>query len=152
MGWFGLGGSSRSSRHYSSRPSYHRSSSAHSRGSSHYSRSSSYYKRRPRDGYVERLLHKLKQLFRELFYYARRNPAKLFFFVLMPLISGGVLASIAKQFGIRLPDFLQGKNAMGSRSGGYYGSQGYGDDYGRGGESGLGDSMGSLLKVAKAFM
>ena len=69
----------------------------------------------------------------------------------MPLISGGVLASIARQFGIRLPDFLQGKGGMGSRSGGYYGSQGYGDDYG-GGDSGLGDSMGSLLKVAKAFM
>ena len=72
----------------------------------------------------------------------------------MPLISGGVLASIARQFGIRLPDFLQGKGGMGGGGGGgYYGSQGYGDDYGRGGgDSGLGDSMGSLLKVAKAFM
>jgi hypothetical protein len=95
-------------------------------------------------------MHKLKHLFRELLYYARRNPAKLFFFVLMPLISGGVLASIAKQFGIHLPDFLQGKGAMGARSGGYYGSKGYGDE--RGGEGGLGDSMGSLFKVAKAFM
>ncbi|KIW03266.1 uncharacterized protein PV09_05486 [Verruconis gallopava] len=149
MGWFGV--SSSSGRHYTSRPSYHRSSSTHSRGSSFYSRSSSYYKRRPRDGYIERLIHKLKQLFRELYYYARRNPAKLFFFVIMPLISGGVLAGIARQFGIRLPEFLQGRHGGGGRGGGYYGSHGYGDDHRR--ESGgLGDSMGSLMTIAKAFM
>jgi hypothetical protein len=96
------------------------------------------------------LIHKLKQLFRELYYYARRNPAKLFFFVIMPLISGGVLAGIARQFGIRLPDFLQGGGRHRS-GGGYYGSQGYGQDFER--ESGgLGSSMGSLMSIAKAFM
>lgn len=94
----------------------------------------------------------------------RRNPAKLFFFVIMPLISGGVLAGIAKQVGIKLPSFLQGSGRHGSRSGGnnYYGSQGYGDDSGGRGESGglggLGGlaggmgNLGSLMSVAKAFM
>lgn len=149
MGWFN--GSSSSSRHHvSSRPSYHRSSSSvFSRASSSYSRSgSSYYKRRSRDGYIERLLHKLKQLFRELYYYARRNPAKLFFLVVMPLISGGVLTSVARQLGVRLPSFLQGAQAGMGGGGGYYGSQGYGTES----SGGLGGSMGSLLNIAKAFI
>lgn len=165
MGWF----SSSSSRHGSSshhgsasRPSFVRSSSRSSRGSS------SYYKRRPRDGFINRLIYKLKHLIRELMYYARRNPAKLFFFVVMPLVSGGVLAGIARQFGIRLPDFLQGSAGKGRGGGGgeYYGSQGYGNDHGKsdGGMGGLGGlasmaggmagggGMGSLMGIAKAFM
>jgi hypothetical protein len=168
MGWFGLSGTSSSSRHghhsSSSRPSNHRSSSVFSRASSSHSRSgSSYYKRRPRDGYVERLIHKLKQLFRELYYYARRNPAKLFFFVIMPLISGGVLAGVARQFGVKVPAFLQGhgggrSSRGGGGGGGYYGSKGYGEEEHErggggiaGGIGGLGN-LGSLMSVAKAFM
>jgi hypothetical protein len=153
--------SSSSSRHgqSSSRPGYARSSHSTS------SRSSS-YKRRPRDGYISRLIHKLKHLFRELLYYARKNPAKLFFFVIMPLISGGVLAGIARKLGIKLPGFLQGKGGhSGGRGGGggYYGSQGYGGGHESGGGlggamGGLGalagsaGGMGSLMSVAKAFL
>ncbi|TID27555.1 hypothetical protein E2P81_ATG00311 [Venturia nashicola] len=152
--------SSSSSRHghthaSSSRPGYARSSGGHSTSS----RSSSHYKRRPRDGYIARLVHKLKHLFRELIYYARKNPAKVIF-LLIPLISGGVLAGIARQFGIRLPSFLQGKAAAGGRHGarggsGYYGSQGYEGHEGGGGMGALGalaGSAGGLMSVAKAFI
>lgn len=152
--------SSSSSRHShghghssSSRPGYARSSHSTS------SRSSSYSKVRPRDGYIARLVHKLKHLFRELIYYARKNPAKIIF-LLIPLISGGVLAGIARQLGIKLPSFLQGKSGGGGHGarggGGYYGSKGYNEhESGGGGMGGLGalaGSAGGLMSVAKAFL
>jgi hypothetical protein len=148
MSWFFTRSSSHNSSH---RPSYARSSS--SIGSGFFSRggggSSSHYKRRPRDGYVSRLFRKLKHFLRELMYYARRNPVKLFMFVVMPLVSGGALAAVAKQFGVRLPDFLNGKSGAGGRGGGsgggggYYGSKGYG-----GGTEGIGN----LMSMAKMFL
>ena len=140
----------------SSRRDSHRPSSTYSRTSSHgsaYTRGSSYYKRRPRDGYVNRLIEKLKHLLRELWYYARRNPLKVFMFII-PLISGGVLAGIAKTVGIQLPGFLMSRAGGNSRSGyarggGYYGSEGYGRDE----EPGLGGlNMGTLMNAAKAFL
>lgn len=156
--WFGLSSHSR-------RPSYSRTYSTSSRHShsSHRSYSpsgSSYYKRRPRDGYISRLISKLKHLFRELWYYFRRNPVKAFVFVIMPLISGGVLAGFARQFGIRLPGFLMGNAAR--AGGGYYGSAGYGGVSGMSeGLGGLGKmamgmggagGLGSLMSIAKNFM
>jgi len=158
MGWFTSSSNRRSS---SSRPAYSRAGSE--RSSASHSRSSSYYKRRPRDGYISRLVYKLKHLIHQLWYYARKNPIKIFFLVIMPLISGGVLAGIARQFGIRLPSFLQGKGGRGAGggSGGYYGSHGYEGGHGMGGAmgglsglSGLasGGNMGSLMSVAKAFL
>jgi len=133
------------------------SSSRHHRPSSHagfsWSRSSSYYKRRPRDGYIERLIHKLKHFLRELWYYMRRNPTKVFFLVIMPLISGGALAAFARQFGIRLPDFLSGKHSREVReSGGYYGSRGYGQNEGMGVGGLNSGGLGALMSVAKAFL
>lgn len=89
-------------------------------------------------------------------YYARRHPIKIFLFVIMPLISGGVLAGFAKQFGIRLPSFLMGKAGASHMRGGYYGSEGYG-----GGMEGLGGvasamtgggSMDGIMKLAKNFL
>lgn len=148
MGWFTPSSRSHSSNH---RPTYSRA------GSTFSSRSSSYYKRRPRDGYIQRLLHKLKHLIREVMAYARRHPYKVFLLVIMPLISGGVLHSIARQFGIRLPDFLKGSAAT-RGGGGYYGSQGYGEsDFGRnvGNIADLAGnigSIGSVMKLASSFM
>jgi len=154
--------SSSSGRHHStsSNPGYARSSS------SSYSRSgSSHYKRRPRDGYVERLVYKFKHLLRELWYYLRRNPIKVFFFVIMPLISGGALAAFARQFGVKLPGFLSGKGSRDinqSFGGGYYGSKGYGGDEGLGGLGGGlsgiagmmggGGSVSTLMGLAKNFL
>jgi hypothetical protein len=81
--------------------------------------------------------------------------------VVMPLISGGALAAVGKQFGVRVPDFLAGRSGGGGggfggmgdlakeMGGGYYGSHGYG---GREGGGGGGDAFGSLLNIAKAFV
>jgi hypothetical protein len=95
-------------------------------------------------------VHKFKHLLRELWYYLRRNPVKVFFLVIMPLVSGGALAAVASQFGVKLPGFLSGRNAKGMSEalggGGYYGSKGYGGSHGSSG--GLGDMAGGLGGLA----
>lgn len=122
---------------------------------------SSYYKRRPRDGYISSLLHKLQRMIRELWQYARRHPVKAFFAVVVPLLSaGGAIGGLLKQFGVRLP-MMNGGGARYSRgTGGYYGSQGYdgasegglGGLMGGSGMGGLMGNAGSLMQIAKAFM
>ena len=62
--------------------------------------SKSLQKRRPRDGYISQLIYKIKRLIRDLYRYARRHPARVAM-LLLPLITGGALAGILKQFGIR---------------------------------------------------
>ncbi|ORY11249.1 hypothetical protein BCR34DRAFT_588065 [Clohesyomyces aquaticus] len=169
MGWFT--GSSSSRHHSSSRPGYARSyaGSSYSSSSRHHS-STSHYKRRPRDGYLQYLYGKFRHLLRELWTYARRHPYKVFFMVIMPLVSGGVLHKLARQFGVNLPE-MGGAGARGGHSsgsygggsrggGGYYGSEGYGPESGGGGgafgniqgiASGIG-GLASMAKMAQAFM
>lgn len=153
MGWF----NSRSpySSHSTYRPSYSRGPGSHYSSHSH---SSSYYKRRPRDGYIQRLIHQLRRLLRELYNYARRHPVKLFFMVLGPLLSSGALHGILRQYGISLPRALNGAlggpglSNYGSRSysSGYYGSTGYGREYD---SEGLNfQSLMSLAKLARYFV
>lgn len=121
----------RSSSSY--RPGY--ASSSYSSSSRHHS-STSRYKRSPRDSYIQHLYKKLQHFLREIWRYAQRHPYKVFFMVIMPLVSGGVLHKLAKQFGVNLPE--QGRGGQAARGGGYagssynnngggyYGSQGYG--------------------------
>lgn len=109
---------------------------------------SSYYKRRPRDGYISYLMHKLQRMVKELWYYARRHPVKAFFAVIVPLLSaGGAIHGMLRQFGIRLPMF-DGRTSYSGGSGGYYGSSGYS---GRS-DSGWIGNAGNLMQIAKAFM
>jgi hypothetical protein len=96
MAWFSGPGSSGGGRHHSS---------------------SSYSRRRPRDGYIERMLYKVKKMIRDLWYYARRNPVKVFMMVIMPLVTGGALTKVLQQFGIRLPPGMFGGAGKG-RGGG----------------------------------
>lgn len=99
----------------------------------------------------------------DLYRYARRHPIKAFFAVVVPLISaGGAIGGILRQFGVRLPMGLEGMiGGMGGASrysGGYYGSRGYDGYDGYSGRSGGLDageimgSMGSVIKLAQAFM
>ncbi|KAI0591722.1 hypothetical protein TUN199_01001 [Pyrenophora tritici-repentis] len=99
------------------------------------SSSTSRYKRSPRDSYMQHLYKKLQHFLREIWRYAQRHPYKVFFMVIMPLVSGGVLHKLARQFGVNLPQTGGGghQTARGGYSGsshnnggGYYGSQGYG--------------------------
>ncbi|KAF1953969.1 hypothetical protein CC80DRAFT_527040 [Byssothecium circinans] len=167
MGWFGT---SSSSRHHSSssRPGYARSyaGSSYSSSSRHHS-STSRYKRSPRDGYIQYLYHKFRHLLHKLWAYARRHPYKVFFMVIMPLVSGGVLHKLARQFGVNLPE-MGGGGAHGGYSGsghrggegGYYGSEGYGGSGGGGLTSGLNiqsmasgiGGLASLAKMAQGFV
>ncbi|KAF3005852.1 hypothetical protein E8E13_008883 [Curvularia kusanoi] len=144
MGWNPFSTSpTRSSYSSSGRRNYARSSAGSSYSSSHRA-STSRYSRSPRDGYLQSLYRKLRQLWRDLVHYAKRHPYKVFFAVIMPLVSGGVLHKLARQFGVNLPE-LGGQGARGGYSGGgysgggaggYYGSEGYGGQS-RGGEGGL---------------
>lgn len=142
MGWNPFSTSpTRSSHSSSGRRNYARSSA----GSSYSHRAStSRYSRSPRDGYLQSLYRKLRQLWRDLVHYARRHPYKVFFAVIMPLVSGGVLHKLARQFGVNLPE-MGGQAARGGYAGsghggggGYYGSEGYGGGGGaRGGDGGV---------------
>ncbi|OAL06809.1 hypothetical protein IQ06DRAFT_288670 [Phaeosphaeriaceae sp. SRC1lsM3a] len=127
----------------SSRPGYARSwaGSSYSSSARHHS-STSRYKRSPRDGYLQHLYAKLRHFLREIWRYAQRHPYKVFFMVIMPLVSGGVLHKLARQFGVNLPE-MGGQGARGGHSGGghsggnYYGSAGYGDERSAGGMGGF---------------
>jgi hypothetical protein len=170
MGWFGTSSSSR--HHSSSRPGYARSYAGSSYSStSRHNSSTSRYKRSPRDGYISYLYAKFRDLLRKLWHYARRHPFKVFFMVIMPLVSGGVLHKLARQFGVNLPE-MGGQGARGGFSGsghghghgqgGYYGSDGYGGERGGGGGAGAGlniqsvasgiGGLASLAKMAQTFM
>lgn len=120
-------------------------------GGGRHNSSSSYYKRRPRDGYISKLVHQIKRLFSGLMRYAKRNPIKLFMLVIMPLVTGGALHKILKTMGVRLPAGME-KMMGGSRGGGGYGGQG-GHEGGRsGGGGGSGVDIGQLMGIAKMFM
>ncbi|CAN9104669.1 hypothetical protein GT037_007680 [Alternaria burnsii] len=144
---FSTGSPSRRSSSY--RPGY--ASSSYSSSSRHHS-STSRYKRSPRDSYMQHLYKKLQHFLREIWRYAQRHPYKVFFMVIMPLVSGGVLHKLARQFGVNLPE-MGGQGARGGysgsghhsssggASGGYYGSQGYGMESSRSGPSNGGGGM-----------
>ncbi|KAK4248182.1 hypothetical protein C7999DRAFT_31376 [Corynascus novoguineensis] len=80
--------------------------------------SSSYYKRSPRPGFTARLLRKLKRLLRDLLYYAKRHPVRVFMLVLMPLVTGGALTALLARFGLRLPPFLERMLGVAARAAG----------------------------------
>ncbi|RYP21626.1 hypothetical protein DL765_002087 [Monosporascus sp. GIB2] len=72
------------------------------------SSSSSYTKRaQPRSGFVARAYRKLKRLLRDLVYWAKRHPVKVFLLVIMPLVTGGALTALLARFGLRLPPFIE---------------------------------------------
>lgn len=96
MGWFTPNYSTSSSRHH------------------HHSSSSSYYKRRPRDGYIQRLIQQIRRIIRDLIHYAKRHPMKVFMMFVMPLITGGALTGVLKSLGIRLPPGIFGGRGGGS--------------------------------------
>jgi len=131
------------------------------------SRSSSYYKRSPRGGYIKRIYSQLRRLLRDLLYYMKRNPIKVFVLVIMPLVTGGALSGLLGRFGIRLPGGLQkmfgGAAGIGrGRDGGMQfersSYRGEGPLGGMGGLGGIGSAMGGLgglggaMSLAKMFM
>lgn len=66
-------------------------------------RSPSYYKRSPRKSYLNKLYTQLRRLLRDLTYYLKKNPLKVFVLVILPLVTGGLLSALLARLGIRLP-------------------------------------------------
>lgn len=81
-------------------------------------RSPSYYKRSPRANYMNRAYKKLKRLLRDLVYWAKRHPVKVFMLVIMPLITGGALTALLARFGLRLPANIQRMLGMAAKTAG----------------------------------
>lgn len=99
--------------------------------------SSSSYRRSPRSGYLKRMYAQLRRLFRDLLYYAKKHPMKVFVLVVMPLITGGALTGLLAKFGIRLPAGVERMFGMAGGMGGMGGGRGFGD-MGMGGGVGRG--------------
>ncbi|PSR86996.1 hypothetical protein BD289DRAFT_247069 [Coniella lustricola] len=78
--------------------------------------STSSYRRSPRQGFFHRAYKQLKRLLRDLVYYAKRNPVKVFTLIILPLITGGALTALLARFGLRLPPGLERMLGMGARA------------------------------------
>jgi hypothetical protein len=52
------------------------------------------------------MLYQLRRLWRDLTYYAKKNPLKVFMLVIMPLLTSGALLGLLSKFGVRLPSGL----------------------------------------------
>ncbi|KAI1132306.1 hypothetical protein F5Y10DRAFT_218966 [Nemania abortiva] len=107
----GLGGifgeDSHYSKHNASRGSFFNLGNSSTRSFFNMGRSPSYYKRSPRPNFMTRAYKKLKRLLRDLVYWAKRHPVKVFVLVIMPLITGGALTALLARFGLRLPAGIQ---------------------------------------------
>jgi hypothetical protein len=86
-----------------------------------------------------RIVRKIRRLLRRIVHYAKRHPLKVFFLVILPLITGGVLQKLLSTVGISVPRSLQP-----SSGGGYRG------DFG--GEGGVANSVNGLVSLAKMFV
>ena len=85
-------------------------------------------------------------MLRNLVGYARRHPLKVFMLVLLPLITGGALHNILRQFGIKLPAGLNGLiGGYGVGRGGYDSMSSFGGGAGHGG-------IQRAMNLAKMFM
>ncbi|KAL1965620.1 hypothetical protein VTN77DRAFT_5297 [Rasamsonia byssochlamydoides] len=112
---------------------------------SFFSSSSSSRRARPRSGFIQRMISRIRRLLRDIYNYARRNPIKVFMLVIMPLITSGILQKLLAIVGIRLP-----RGLMGDKTGyaGGFSSSGFGSA----GSSGLSESVNGLMTIAKMFM
>ncbi|KAI9166992.1 hypothetical protein HJFPF1_03111 [Paramyrothecium foliicola] len=158
---FGFGDSHNSHHHHkhnSSRASFFGLGGNGSRSSFFGTNRSSYYKRQPRAGFMQRTWKQLKKIIRNLVHYAKRHPWKVFFLVIMPLITGGALTALLARFGLRMPSSLDRMIGMASRaaSGDHLGLVNdavrmAGDFGGSSSSSGSGNLFGGLGGVAKMF-
>lgn len=78
--------------------------------------STSHYRRSPRPNFLTRAYKQLKRLLRDLVYYAKRHPLKVFTLVVVPLITGGFLTALLARFGLRLPPSLERMLGLGARA------------------------------------
>ncbi|KUI61611.1 hypothetical protein VP1G_08794 [Cytospora mali] len=109
----------RYSRHNSSRTSFFGLPNVSSRsffGSDKHRASTSSYRRSPRPNFLARAYKQLKRLLRDLVYYAKRHPVKVFTLVILPLITGGALTALLARFGLRMPPSIERMLGFGARA------------------------------------
>ncbi|KPM37691.1 hypothetical protein AK830_g8872 [Neonectria ditissima] len=97
----------RHDKHNSSRGSFFGLGGNNSRSSFFGNNRSSYYKRSPRQGFIQKSYKQVKRLLRDLVHWAKRHPWKVFFLVIMPLITGGFLTALLARFGLRIPPVIE---------------------------------------------
>ncbi|TFB06376.1 hypothetical protein CCMA1212_001682 [Trichoderma ghanense] len=107
FGGDGSGGGGGHRRSTGSRSSFFGVGGNHSRSSFFGNSRPSYYKRSPREGFVQRCIKQLKRLLRDLQHYAKRHPWKVFFLVILPLVTGGALTALLARFGLRIPPAIE---------------------------------------------
>jgi hypothetical protein len=73
---------------------------------------------------MTRAYKKVKRLLRDLIYWAKRHPMKVFMLVIMPLITGGALTALLARFGLRLPAGIQRMVGLAAKTAGGGGSIG----------------------------
>ncbi|KAJ5625990.1 hypothetical protein N7510_002299 [Penicillium lagena] len=96
--------------------------------------SSSSRRARPREGFVQRMIHSIKRLLRDIYRYMRRHPIKVLLLVIVPLLTSGVLPNAANP----------GHGGIGGGLGGLGGVGGMGG-------KGLSESVSGLVSLAKMF-
>ncbi|KAJ5818324.1 hypothetical protein N7474_003915 [Penicillium riverlandense] len=109
--------------------------------------SSSSRRARPREGFVQRMIHSIKRLLRDIYRYMRRHPIKVLLLVIVPLLTSGVLPKLLGMVGLRLPPGVMhalGGSAANPGHGGIGGGLG-----GMGGMGGKG--LSELVSLAKMF-
>ncbi|ROW11256.1 hypothetical protein VMCG_01422 [Cytospora schulzeri] len=109
----------RYSRHNSSRASFFGLPNVSSRsffGTDKHRASTSSYRRSPRPNFLTRAYKQLKRLLRDLVYYAKRHPLKVFTLVVLPLITGGALTALLARFGLRMPPSIERMLGYGARA------------------------------------
>ncbi|KAJ6782807.1 hypothetical protein PWT90_10433 [Aphanocladium album] len=65
---------------------------------------------------MQRAYKQLKRLIRDLIHWFKRHPWKVFFMVIMPLVTGGALTALLARFGLRIPPSLERALGMASRA------------------------------------
>lgn len=65
---------------------------------------------------MQKAYKKVKRLLRDLVYYAKKHPMKVFMLVIMPLITGGALTALLARFGIRMPVGLERMLGVGAKA------------------------------------
>lgn len=93
-------------------PQPHRPSS----GADKHRSSTSSYRRSPRPSFLTRAYKQLKRLLRDLVYYAKRHPVKVFTLIVLPLLTGGALTALLARFGLRLPPSIERMLGLGARA------------------------------------
>ena len=112
---------------------------------------------------MQRTLKRLRRLLRDLVQLAKQHPWRVFFLVIMPLVTGGALTALLARFGLRMPPTLERMIGVASRAAkgdsiGLVGdavsmaSEFGGFSAGRGGQRRGNDMGGAMQGMAKMFI